>query len=99
MKPENDAVGAVARYVIKGLDVAKTAFLKEDAEEKTQIMFQFLEAVEKAKVSKDPEVVIELIKTHGLVREHIPVGLLNDINILATTTAEDAHDSDDPKPG
>ena len=81
LKPENDAVGAVARYVIKGLDVAKTAFLKEDTEEKTQLTFQFLEAVERAKVSKDPEEVIELIKTQGLVREHIPVGLLNDINI------------------
>ena len=50
-------------------------------------------------MSKDPEEVIALIKTQGLVREHIPVCLLNRYQHLATTTAEDAHDSDDPKPG
>ena len=81
LKPENDAVGAVVRYVIKGLDVAKTDFLRDNTEEKTRLMFQFLEAVENVKLSKDTGEIVELIKNQGLVREHIPTNFLNIVNV------------------
>ncbi len=81
VKPENDVIGAVVRYIVKGLDVAKTDFLKEDSDEVMKKTFEYLEAVEKAKGSKDPLEVIALIRTNGLVREHIPTQLLNDIGV------------------
>ncbi len=81
LKPESDGVGAVVRYVIKGLDVSKTDFLREGVDPHIEATLTFLDAVEKAKVSKNEDEVIELIKAHNLVREHIPTQMLNSANI------------------
>lgn len=77
LKPETEGVGAVVRYVVKGIDLSKEFYLKEEASDDTWKVFEFLDAVEKVKTMTDEQAVIELVAKHGLVREHIPTNLLN----------------------
>ncbi len=55
--------------------------MTEEDKKKLKQTVAFLEAVEKAKESKDADEVIQLIQRQGLVREHVPTMLLNDVTI------------------
>ena len=81
LKPLSPEVGAVVRYVVKGLDLAKQDYLKEDASDKVKKVFTFLDAVETAKGLTEEQDIVTLISKHGLVREHIPTNLLNSVSV------------------
>lgn len=80
-KPESDSVGALIRYAVKGLSESQTSYLKEDSDESTKKVFNFLSAVEAVRVAKETDEVIRLIDEHRLAREHIPTHLLDDTQI------------------
>lgn len=78
-KPESDGVGAVVKYIIKGIDVAKEYYIKPDVEdEKLKKLFTFLQATEDIKSKKEVDEVVSMIEQYQLVREHIPTNLLNE---------------------
>ncbi len=80
-KPVSHRVGAVIRYVVKGLEMAKKDYLNEDTDKRVKKIFVFLEAVEQARTSTDQQTVMHLIERHGLVREHIPTNMLKSQHI------------------
>ncbi|KAL3864375.1 hypothetical protein ACJMK2_006065 [Sinanodonta woodiana] len=77
IKPKNDCLKVITRFVIKGLEEAKK--LQEDLgnDDKMQKVIAFLEATEKARKCTDEVIMIHLIEKHNLVREHVPTPLLN----------------------
>lgn len=81
VKPECDAIGAVLRYVAKGMEASKNYYLKDTADEATKSAFQLLGAFEAIQAAKDCQTVIDLVKEHKLVREHIPTEFLNEVEV------------------
>ncbi|XP_061098490.1 60 kDa SS-A/Ro ribonucleoprotein [Conger conger] len=71
MKPANEAIAVISKYVTKGWkEVQKSYGDKENVEETTNVL-QYLEAVEKAKHSEDELEIIHLIEEHRLEREQL----------------------------
>lgn len=71
MKPANEAIAVISKYVTKGWkEVQKSYGDKENAEETTKVL-QYLEAVEKAKHSEDELEIVHLIEEHRLEREQL----------------------------
>ncbi|XP_072544589.1 RNA-binding protein RO60 isoform X2 [Salminus brasiliensis] len=71
MKPANDAIALISKYVMKGWKVVQETYAdKENSEELTKV-FAYLEAVEKAKHSTDELEVVHLIEEYRLEREQI----------------------------
>ena len=64
----------IFRYIVKGIDVATQDF--NGKSEKADEILAFLRAVEKV-LTADEATAIDLIKKHGLVREHLPTNLLS----------------------
>lgn len=83
-KPDSDGVAAVIRYIMKGIDQAKADFLNEESAEIICKTFAFLQAVEDVKTVTQEEEVVELIKKHQLVREHVPTNFLNSVQVWKT---------------
>ena len=81
LKTEDSGVAMVCKYIIKGLDVAKSEFIKEDSSQSLMETAMFLEAVENVKQQKEVSDVVEMIQKHGLVREHIPTQFLKSSEI------------------
>jgi 60 kDa SS-A/Ro ribonucleoprotein len=86
--PSTSGHAVVYAYIVKGLDKAK-----EIANSDSSDVVNFLTAVEEVKEMGKPGVtnidsliprVIELIREHGLVREHLPTIFLNSISIWTT---------------
>ena len=65
------------RYVIKGIDQAKSDYAKEKPSEAVKNVLEYLEAVEMLKHSKDDQQAAHLIEKHHLVREQIPTWMVN----------------------
>ncbi|KAK3590250.1 hypothetical protein CHS0354_041328 [Potamilus streckersoni] len=61
----------------EGLEEAKKLQEELGNDENLQKILTFLEATEKARKCTDEKMMIELIKKHSLVREHVPTRLLN----------------------
>ncbi|KAK3590249.1 hypothetical protein CHS0354_041327 [Potamilus streckersoni] len=77
IKPKNDCLKVIIRFIIKGLEEAKKLQEELGNDENLQKILTFLEATEKARKCTDEEMMKELIKKHSLVREHVPTRLLN----------------------
>jgi 60 kDa SS-A/Ro ribonucleoprotein len=76
--PAGDAARQLLfRYVTKGLAAAK-ADLGAGADGVCAEVLTYLEAVETCRASASAEDAAGLIRSHGLVREHVPSGLLGD---------------------
>ena len=79
IKPANPGVACVCKYVVKGIEAAKTKYEAENPEECGEAL-TFLEVVEAAKTA-DEATLVKFIKENGLVREHIPTTHLNSVNV------------------
>ncbi|KAK3590251.1 hypothetical protein CHS0354_041329 [Potamilus streckersoni] len=77
IKPKNDCLKIIIKFVIKGLEAAKKLQEELGNHVNLQHVIEFLEATEKARKCADEKVLIQLIDEHSLVREHIPTSLLN----------------------
>lgn len=80
VKPTDPAIQFVVKYVIKGFDAVKEDAGKAGVSQDITSVYTFLEAVEQAKTLGEDELV-SAIRTHGLVREHIPTNHLNSSQI------------------
>ena len=80
-KPDTPEIGAIIKYVVKGLDDAKQHYLKDDADGTMQRIFTYLSAVENIKTVTEAAEVVDMIKKHRLVREHIPTNFLNHLEV------------------
>lgn len=76
VKPINDEVACVCKYVVKGMEECKAQFAGKGREVDEALVF--LEAVEAAKTA-DEATVVKFIREYGLVREHVPTTHLNSI--------------------
>ena len=82
-KPDCDEVGMIVKYVIKGINVAKDAYIKEESETDVTLMkiFNFLQATENVKKLTDDKEIVSMIEQYGLVREHVPTSNLNSVAV------------------
>lgn len=71
MKPTNDSVGLVCKYITKGWKAVQEAYGDKEISEDLQKVYAYLEAVEKAKHSTDTLEIIHLIEAHQLEKEQI----------------------------
>lgn len=77
IKTPDDSVGFVVKYLVKGLKHAKMTENQEITDSDKEKVKKFLEAVEKANSCTDENVIIGLIDTFHLAREHVPTEMLN----------------------
>lgn len=78
VKPKNDEVACVCKYITKGMDDCRALFVGKGPE--VDEVLAFLEAVEMAK-SADEATLVKYIREYGLVREHIPTTHLNSVSV------------------
>lgn len=78
VKPINDEVACVCKYVVKGMDECRAQFVGKG--QAVDEVLAFLEAVEMAR-SADEETLVKFIQEKGLVREHIPTTHLNSTHV------------------
>ncbi|XP_022533477.2 60 kDa SS-A/Ro ribonucleoprotein [Astyanax mexicanus] len=71
LKPANDAIALISKYVTKGWKVVQEAYADKEKSEELMKVFLYLEAVEKAKHSTDEQEVVHLIEEYRLEREQI----------------------------
>ncbi|KAJ8390448.1 hypothetical protein AAFF_G00103830 [Aldrovandia affinis] len=71
MKPANEAIAVINKYVTKGWKEVQASFCGKENSEETDKVLQYLEAVEKAKHSEDELEVIHLIEEYRLEREQL----------------------------
>lgn len=71
MKPANDTVALVCKYITKGWKGVQEAYGDKEKLEDLQKVFAYLEAVEKAKHCTDELELIHLIEEHRLEKEQI----------------------------
>lgn len=77
-KPNDDTLKVILRFIMKGFVDAKMLADKDMAnDEKITKMLEFLEVTQKAKICTDEDELVQMIKQHGLEREHLPTQLLN----------------------
>ncbi|KAL5021620.1 hypothetical protein ScPMuIL_000775 [Solemya velum] len=77
IKPSTDTNGFIFRYIVKGLHEAKNMYMNPEASSELKEIDGYLQGVDDARVCTDEDKMAELIRTHRLVREHIPTNLLN----------------------
>ena len=82
IKPANPGVSCITKYIVKGMDECRSEFACSDGDISEALVF--LEAVEAAKTADEPTLV-KFIKENGLVREHIPTGHLNSLDVSSQT--------------
>ncbi|XP_036410266.1 60 kDa SS-A/Ro ribonucleoprotein [Megalops cyprinoides] len=71
MKPANEGITVIIKYITKGWKEVQAAYGgKENLDEITKVL-QYLEAVEKVKHSEDELEIIHLIEEHRLEREQL----------------------------
>ncbi|XP_063401591.1 RNA-binding protein RO60-like [Mytilus trossulus] len=85
VKPRNNPVGLVIRYIIKNMEDA-TSMTQHDRNPEIAPVKAFLDAVEQAKkcTRSDIEKLRALIAEHQLVREHVPTDLLDSKEVWDT---------------
>uniref|UniRef100_A0A8C2EV03 Ro60, Y RNA binding protein n=1 Tax=Cyprinus carpio TaxID=7962 RepID=A0A8C2EV03_CYPCA len=71
MKPTNDTVAVVCKYITKGWKGVHEAYGDKENSEDVQKVFEYLEAVEKAKRCTDEQELIHLIEEQSLEKEQI----------------------------
>ena len=80
VKSDSPAIGCVLKYVIKGLEACRQEYYAQLSNEQLASVIIFLNAVDEAKECNEKKIV-ELIKEHGLVREHIQTQHLNSVSV------------------
>ncbi|KAI6661890.1 60 kDa SS-A/Ro ribonucleoprotein-like [Oopsacas minuta] len=81
LKTDRDELNIIFRYIIKGMDQVITDYEHLTSNPEILKVFEFFQAVEKAKSCTKPEDIIPLINIYGLVREHIPTPLLSNAEV------------------
>ena len=76
IKPKDPGIQFVVKYVMKGFDAVRQEADASEIGEDVVSVVNFLNAVEEAKWM-DQDQLLQSIKQHGLVREHIPTQHLN----------------------
>ncbi|XP_015754714.1 PREDICTED: 60 kDa SS-A/Ro ribonucleoprotein-like [Acropora digitifera] len=76
IKPKDPGIQFVVKYVMKGFDAVRQEADASEIGEDVVSVVNFLNAVEEAKWM-DQDQLVQAIKQHGLVREHIPTQHLN----------------------
>ena len=76
VKPQHPATQFVIKYVIKGFDAVQADAATPGVSQDVTSVFTFLKGVEEAK-SMSEDQLLDAIREHGLVREHIPTNHLN----------------------
>ncbi|XP_026998269.2 60 kDa SS-A/Ro ribonucleoprotein isoform X1 [Tachysurus fulvidraco] len=71
LKPGNEAVALVSKYLTKGWKVVQETYADRENSEDVMKVFVYLEAVEKTRNSSDELEVAHLIEKHKLEREHV----------------------------
>ncbi|XP_048354668.1 RNA-binding protein RO60 [Sphaerodactylus townsendi] len=71
LKPANEGLAVVTKYVMKGWKELQEAYKDNMLSAETEKLLKYLEAVEKVKRTKDELEVIHLIEEYNLVREHL----------------------------
>ncbi|KAJ8357235.1 hypothetical protein SKAU_G00200290 [Synaphobranchus kaupii] len=71
MKPANEAIAVISKYVTKGWKEVQASYGDKENAEETAKVLQYLEAVEKAKHSEDELEIVHLVEEHGLEREQL----------------------------
>ncbi|XP_051716494.1 60 kDa SS-A/Ro ribonucleoprotein [Ctenopharyngodon idella] len=71
MKPTNDTVALVCKYITKGWKGVQEAYGDKEISEDLQKVFAYLEAVEKAKHSTDEQELVHLIEEQRLEKEQV----------------------------
>uniref|UniRef100_A0A8D0CE62 RNA-binding protein RO60 n=1 Tax=Salvator merianae TaxID=96440 RepID=A0A8D0CE62_SALMN len=71
LKPANEGLAIVLKYVMKGWKEVQEAYKDKKISAESEKLFKYLEAVERVKHTKDELEVIHLIEEHNLVREHL----------------------------
>ncbi|XP_030630625.1 RNA-binding protein RO60 [Chanos chanos] len=71
MKPANDAIAFITKYITKGWKEVRELYADKENSEEIVRIFEYLESVEKAKHSTDELEVIHLIEENRLEREQI----------------------------
>ncbi|XP_033007288.1 60 kDa SS-A/Ro ribonucleoprotein [Lacerta agilis] len=71
LKPANEGLAVVTKYVMKGWKEVQEAYKDSKLSPDTEKLLKYLEAVERVKHTKDELEVIHLIEEYSLVREHL----------------------------
>ncbi|KAJ7332368.1 hypothetical protein JRQ81_014548 [Phrynocephalus forsythii] len=71
LKPANEGLAIVTKYVMKGWKEVQEAYKDKQLSPEMEKLLKYLEAVERVKRTKDELEVIHLIEEHNLVREHL----------------------------
>nr|XP_034977756.1 60 kDa SS-A/Ro ribonucleoprotein isoform X1 [Zootoca vivipara]XP_034977757.1 60 kDa SS-A/Ro ribonucleoprotein isoform X1 [Zootoca vivipara]XP_034977758.1 60 kDa SS-A/Ro ribonucleoprotein isoform X1 [Zootoca vivipara]XP_034977759.1 60 kDa SS-A/Ro ribonucleoprotein isoform X1 [Zootoca vivipara] len=71
LKPANEGLAVVIKYVMKGWKEVQEAYKDSKLSPETEKLLKYLEAVERVKHTKDELEVIHLIEEYSLVREHL----------------------------
>nr|XP_006129201.1 60 kDa SS-A/Ro ribonucleoprotein isoform X1 [Pelodiscus sinensis]XP_006129202.1 60 kDa SS-A/Ro ribonucleoprotein isoform X1 [Pelodiscus sinensis]XP_006129203.1 60 kDa SS-A/Ro ribonucleoprotein isoform X1 [Pelodiscus sinensis]XP_025043566.1 60 kDa SS-A/Ro ribonucleoprotein isoform X1 [Pelodiscus sinensis] len=71
LKPTSEGLVIITKYITKGWKEVQEAYKDKELSSETENLLKYLEAVEKAKHTKDELEVIHLIKEYRLVREHL----------------------------
>ena len=75
IKPKSAEVAFVVKYVVKGLEQIKEDVKAVGVSQEIVFVFEFLEAIERAKTMDENELA-STIRKHDLVREHLPTNQL-----------------------
>ncbi|KAM8930350.1 RNA-binding protein RO60 [Pelodytes ibericus] len=71
LKPINEGITLVMKYISKGWREAEKAYTEKELSPATEKVLKYLEATERVKRTMDELEVIHLIEEHRLVREHL----------------------------
>ncbi|XP_007667191.1 60 kDa SS-A/Ro ribonucleoprotein isoform X1 [Ornithorhynchus anatinus] len=71
LKPASEGLALLTKYITKGWKEVQETYKDKALSAETEKLFQYLEAVERVKHTKDELEVIHLIEEHRLVREHL----------------------------
>ncbi|XP_044295097.1 60 kDa SS-A/Ro ribonucleoprotein isoform X2 [Varanus komodoensis] len=71
LKPANEGLAVVTKYVMKGWKEVQEAYKENKLSAETEKLLKYLEAVERVKHTEDELEVIHLIEEFSLVREHL----------------------------
>ncbi|XP_066481795.1 RNA-binding protein RO60 isoform X3 [Tiliqua scincoides] len=71
LKPANEGLAVVTKYVMKGWKEVQEAYKDSKLSAETEKLLKYLEAVERVKHTKDELEVIHLIEEYNLVREQL----------------------------
>ena len=85
LKPEGEALACIMKYIVKGYELAESTYLRSGMNQNTNHVLEFFKAVEEVKklTIENEQRIVELIRQHKLVREHIPTACLNSVEVIS----------------